>query len=211
MTKCSYCKRELTENSIYCSYCGKSQIPSPVHKSSGSIWWTVIVIAVIIIGVALVPILDPDLARQKPGDVIGLGIGFIVIGLIFWFLEFTGKVHVRGRASCLLSFPFMGFFILLFGLYILIFGANTVQAETCTLKFTMYDTYITLTGKDVKSLCNEEIKKYASPFQLSSYIPQNPIVCREKIDDINYAVVDTSATGTGGNLACKSLYETIQK
>ena len=213
MKSCLYCGKALPDNSAYCNYCGAAQKSSPIKepKKSSSSWWIIIVILLVIGGVILVPIIAPDLANEKPGNLLLYGGSFFVIGVIAWLLEWSGKVRLVGRASCCLVFPIIGLFIFLFGLYSFFVRPSSSQVETCTMQLSGYETYIVLNGKGAKSLCHDAISNHSSTFQRSSYSPQSPIICRKTIDNVEYVVVDTSTSGIGGNLACKSLYETIQK
>jgi hypothetical protein len=213
MNKCLYCGNALPDNSAYCNYCGATQKSSHIKEpqKSPSSCWIIIAILLVIGGVILVPIIAPDLANEKPGDLLLYGGSLIVIGIIAWLLEWSGKIRLVGSASCCLVFPIIGLFIFLFGLYSFFVRPSSSQVETCTIRLSGYETYIILNGKGAKSLCDYAISNHSSTFQRSSYSPQSPIICRETIDNVEYVVVDTSTLGIGGNLACKSLYETMQK
>ena len=119
MKNCLYCGRALPDNSTYCNYCGATQKSSPVkqQKKSSSSWLIIIVILVIICGVILVPVIAPDWANEKPEDLLLLGGGFFVIGVIAWLLEWSGKVRFVGRGSCCLFFPLIGLIVFLYGLF----------------------------------------------------------------------------------------------
>ncbi len=85
------------------------------------------------------------------------------------------------------------------------------QVQTCTMRLLGYDTYVVLNGNGAAVLCDDTIRNNSSTFQRSYYSPQSPIICRETIDNVEFVVIDTSTSGLGGNLACRSLYEAIQK
>ena len=137
MKYCLYCGKALSDDYVFCNYCGakqssthrsNTQMSSPVRNSpisspeikpqkTSSKWLIIIVILIIIGGVILVPIIAPDLAKEKPGDLLLYGGSFFIIGVIAWLLEWSGKVRLIGRASCCMFFPLIGLFVFLYGLF----------------------------------------------------------------------------------------------
>jgi len=56
-------------------------------------------------------------------------------------------------------------------------------------------------------ICDEAVNDYPDMYR-RSYRPQtSPVVCRENFAGIEAAAIDTSISGVGGNIACRSLYE----
>jgi hypothetical protein len=126
MKHCLNCGKEIHVDWLYCNFCGaRQEKSSPKSESRISPWTIVFIVAFIVLvigGVLLVPTLAPDIADDKPDEIIFLGCGFIVMGLVAWALEWSGKVRFVGRASCCMFFPFIGLIIFLFGIFALFRG-----------------------------------------------------------------------------------------
>lgn len=88
-------------------------------KTVNKLWIAIGAIAIVTIGFAIINVFFPSLREQDPIETITLGLAFLVIGLVSWLLEYKGIVRFVGKGNCCLFFPVIGFFLVLYGGYIL--------------------------------------------------------------------------------------------
>jgi hypothetical protein len=84
-----------------------------------------------------------------------------------------------------------------------------ISEEECAVHMQGYNTYIIISGSGAASLCDDALARYPDTFTRSYQPPRSPVVCSENIDHLRAIVVDTSTSGVGGSIACRSLYESL--
>ena len=85
------------------------------------------------------------------------------------------------------------------------------QAESCAVVVVGFDTYMILEGDGAFAACQAAIDEDPTGFRPYRQPPRSPVVCRDVLEGIRVTVVDTSETGTGGNIMCTSLYNVLDE
>ncbi len=143
---------------------------------------------------------------------------FILLNNLLRFITTLGMPRPRVQVARGPS-GFWVFTTIMGGILVLVFLANIVWSftgptpepaeEECAVQMQGYDTYIIISGSGAASFCDEAVAQYPDTFARSYQPPRSPVVCSESIDDLRAIVVDTSPSGVGGSIACRSLYESL--
>ena len=136
---CPFCAEKIDYDATVCKYCdrkikalpttrsmsntespGPNQLDKP-RSIDGKIKLALILVGVIALGLIFIPLIFPDIDSGPPGEILLLGLGFFVVGLISWALVWFGNIEFTGRGGCCYFFPLLGIIIMIYGLIKLFF------------------------------------------------------------------------------------------
>lgn len=128
--QCSHCHKLIRKNATVCRYCGSAtRTKQPSDEPSQSLFSkirtygarVILPIAIVAVGLFFIPLMFPDISSTLPGEILLLGVSFLVVGLIAWALVWFGNIEFTGRGGCCYFFPLIGILIVIYGLIKLFF------------------------------------------------------------------------------------------